>query len=99
MAIGGQQSRSTEDDALQQIARAMEHAMLLVDQHADANGNLVAADFQAAPYSYTAGEAADAVALIADMVLLRQIYRGNATQATTKNFRNSVKKALGAGFY
>ncbi len=99
MAIGGQQDKNTENDALLTIARAIYHAMLLVDQHTDAVGGLTSAQFQAAPYGYTTGEADDVVAVLADWTQLLAIFRGQQTLAVAKNFRTNTKKLLGPGFY
>lgn len=99
MSIGIQQDKSTENDALGRIARSLENVMAQIDQHTDAVGSFTSAQFQAAPYSYTPSEADDAVAMLADLTLLKQIYRGNSTLATAKNFRTSIKKALGPGFF
>lgn len=99
MAIGIQQNRTTEDEALGRIARSLENVMAQIDQHTDAVGGLTSAQFQAAPYSYSPAEADDVVAMLADLNQLKLIYRGNATLASTKNFRTSIKKALGPGFF
>jgi hypothetical protein len=99
MAIGIQQSRATEDDALGRIARSLENVIDQIDQHTDAVGAFTSVQFQAAPYSYTVSEADDVVAMLADLTLLKQIYRGNQNLASVKNFRTTIKKALGPGFH
>lgn len=99
MAIGIQQSRTTEDEALGRIARSLENVMAQIDQHTDAVGGLTSAQFQAAPYNYQPAEADDVVAMLADLNQLKQIYRGNQTLGALKNFRTNVKKALGPGFF
>ena len=99
MAIGIQQDKTTENEALGRIARSLENVMAQIDQHTDAVGSLTSAQFQAAPYNYTPTEADDVVAMLADLTQLKQIYRGNQTLAVAKNFRTNVKKALGPGFF
>jgi hypothetical protein len=99
VAIGIQQDKTTENEALGRIARSLENVMAQIDQHTDAVGGFTSAQFQAVPFSYTASEADDVVAMLADLTQLKQVYRGNATQATTKNFRSTIKKALGPGFF
>jgi hypothetical protein len=98
MAIGIQQDKSTENDALGRIARSLENVMTQIDQHTDAVGNLNSAAFQAAPFNYSPADADDVVAMLADLTQIKQIYRGNQTLAVVKNFRTSIKKALGPGF-
>jgi hypothetical protein len=100
MAIGIQQSRATEDEALGRIARSLESVMAAIDQHTDSTGNNpTQAQFTAAPFNYTASEADDVVAMLNDLILLKQIYRGNVTLPAVRQFRNSIKKALGPGFF
>lgn len=99
MAIGIQQDKSTENEALGRIARGLENVLAQIDQHTDAVGGMTSAQFQAAPFNYSPAEADDVVAMLADLNQLKQIYRGNATLASTKNFRTSIKKALGPGFF
>jgi hypothetical protein len=99
VAIGIQQDKTTENEALGRIARSLENVMAQIDQHTDAVGALTSVQFQAAPYNYSPSEADDVVAMLADLTQLKQVYRGNTTQATTKNFRTSIKKALGPGFF
>lgn len=99
MAIGGQQDKNTENDALLTVARSIYHAMLLIDQHTDSVGGLSSAQFQAAPFNFPQAEADDVVAVLADWTQLLAIFRGQQTLAATKNFRTNTKKLLGQGFY
>ena len=99
MAIGGQQNKDTENDALLTLARAVYHAMVLIDQHTDAQAGMDSAAFQAAPYNYSPTEADLVVACLADFTSLLRVFRGQDALAVAKNYRTNLKKLLGAGFY
>lgn len=99
MAIGGQLDKNAENDALLTVARALYHAMLLIDQHTDAISAMVAADFQAAPLSFTAPESADIIAIRDQWTRMLRYFRGQDAAPVQENFRPNLKKLLGAGFY
>lgn len=106
MSVGAQLTRAMVDDAFLQTARALAHAMLLVDQLQDGLSGMVAADFAALPAggsaaAYTTPEANVCVATRDEWgnstSSLLAVYRGQVTTANfvQTNYRPKVKNALG----
>lgn len=98
MALGGQLDKNAENDALLTVARAITHAMLLIDQHTDAISAMTAQDFTNLGFSQGT-DAADIVAIRDQWIRLLRFYRGQDANPVSENFRPNLKKLLGAGFY
>lgn len=101
-----QLTRAVVDDAFLQTARALAHAMLLVDQLQDGLSGMVSTDFSALPTggaaaAYTTAEANACVATRDEWgnstSSLLAVYRGQVTSANfvQNNFRPKIKNALG----
>jgi hypothetical protein len=106
MSVGAQLTRAVVDDAFLQTARALAHAMLLVDQLQDGLSGMVATDFAALPTggsgsAYTTAESNVCVATRDEWgnsaSSLLAVYRGTVVPASfvQTNYRPKVKNALG----